>query len=324
MTFFKRAIDLAQLDLKGAALRRLAAALALLVIACTFVTAQSEFESRPIREVAVVFDGADRNAVANEQFRSIARDALGTTYSAVRIRDAIEKLYSTRRIDSITVEAAASGENAVDLRFLIKRKTQAQRVNVEIVGDADVGVTEQELLFRLNILEPGTPITEQTLRNNASIILEYLRDRGFFRSEVTHTQRPLDFPNEVGVTFRVSPGEQARVGVFDIRIAGYDNAKLLGEVKLQPGERYSLERLNADVQRVRETLRDDNYLAPQINDARPVYDHERNVINIELTGSKGPTVEVEIDAERDRVGGRTQRRILPVISEGTLDTFLWT
>ena len=50
-------------------------------------------------------------------------------------------------------------------------------------------VTEQELMFKLNLLDPGTPITDQTPQNNANVILEYLRDRGYYNAEVTYLRR---------------------------------------------------------------------------------------------------------------------------------------
>jgi outer membrane protein insertion porin family len=285
---------------------------------CISVFSQNGFEDREIADVAITFEGIDRNIAANEQFRLIALEALGRTYSAVRVRDAIEQLYGTKRIATISVEATPVGENRVNIRFLVKRRTQAQRVSVEIIGE-DSDVTEQELLLKLNLLEPGTAITEQTLRNNANLILEYLRERGFFKAEVTHSQQPLDNANDVAVTFRVTPNAQARVGSFNINIEGFDNTKFADKIKLKPGEPYSRQALNEDVERIREVLREENFLAPALNEPRPQYDDVRNIIDIELTGKKGPIVEVTVEAARDEVGSRTQNRLLPVKREGTLD-----
>jgi len=287
---------------------------------------QSEYENRGIADVSVTFEGADRNVSVNEQFRLIARDAVGTAYSAVKIREAIEQLYRTNRVASVSVESAPAGENRLNLRFIIRRKTQAQTVNIEIVkGEEDIKVTEQELLFKLNLLEPGTAITEQTLRNNANLILEYLRERGFFKAEVTYTQKALDNPTEVAVTFRVTPNAPAKVSIFNINIEGFDRAKFADKLKLKPGEPYSRELLTQDVEKVREILREEGFLAPFLNEPRPVYESEKNIINIELAGTKGPTVEVSVEAENEQgekgqgVGEGTQTRLLPVKREGTLD-----
>ena len=280
---------------------------------------QAQYEEKTISEVVVTFEGIDKNATANETFRIIARDALGPTYSAIKVREAIEKLYDTKEVASVIVEVSETPNGWLRVRFIVRRKTQAQRVTIQLPEDDESKVTEQELLFRLNILDPGTAITEQTLQNNADLILEYLRDRGFFKAEVTYSQRPLDSETEVGVTFRVDPRAQATVSTFNINIVGFDNAKLIDKVKLQPGKPFSRERLTADIDIVRGLLRDEDFLAPTLEEPRVVYDSEKNMVAISLSGKVGPTVEVEVEAEHDRVGNRTQKKLLPVKREGTLD-----
>ncbi|MGI8410744.1 MAG: POTRA domain-containing protein [Pyrinomonadaceae bacterium] len=322
---FKRRISPKFFDPYWLASSRLLILCAFLPVFCISVLSQSEYENREVANVTVTFEGADRNVSVSEQFRLIAREAVGSKYSAVKIRDAIQQLYRTNRIATISVEALPSGENRVIVRFIIKRKTQAQTVNIEIIGGDDTKVTEQELLFKLNLLEAGTAITEQTLRNSATLIQEYLRERGFFRAEVSYSQTPLDNPTEVAVTFRVTPNAPATVGTFNINIEGFDKAKFAGELKLEPGKPYSRELLTQDVEKVREILRKDGFLAPFLNEPRPVYDSEKNIINIELGGTKGPTVEVSVEAkgergeESDGVGEGTQNRLFPVRREGTLD-----
>ena len=281
--------------------------------------AQSQFEDKPIGEVYVTFEGADKNVTANETFRLMAESALGPDYSSVKVRDAIEKLYASREVAAVSVEASLNAAGAVVVRFIVKRITQAQRVTIELPEDDKSNITEQELLFRLNLLDTGTAITDQTLQQNADLILEFLRDRGFFKAEVTYTQRPLESETEVGVTFRVTPGAQALVESFTINVEGFDNARLLDEVNLHAGEKFSREALTGDVEKVRKILRENDYLAPSLDEPRVVYISERNTVAITLNGKVGPVVEVVIDAERDRVGNRTQARLLPIKREGTLD-----
>ncbi len=283
------------------------------------VSGQNQFEDKPIGEVTVTFEGTDRNVSANETYRILARDAVGADYSAIKVREAIEKLYDTKEIAAVTVEANELANGGVAVRFIIRRKTQAQRVTVELPEDDESKITEQELLFRLNLLDPGTAITENTLQNNADLILEYLRDRGFFKAEVTYSQRPLESETEVGVTFRVSPNAQATVQAFNINIEGFDSAKLLEKIKLKPGEPFTRERLAADIEIIRGLLRSEDYLAPTLDEPRVIYEGEKNTVTISLAGKVGPIVEVDVVAERDRVGNRTQKRLLPVKREGTLD-----
>jgi outer membrane protein insertion porin family len=117
----------------------------------------------------------------------------------------------------------------------------------------------------------------------------------------------------------VIPGEQATVDAFNLNVVGFDNVKLLDELTLNPGKPFTREALQADIEKIRKILRESDYLAPTLDEPRVVFNSEKNTITITVNGKVGPVVEIEIDAERDRVGSRTQNRILPVKREGTLD-----
>ncbi len=281
--------------------------------------AQNKYENRPIGKIEINFGESDSNAPLMEEYRLTARETVGPTYSSPRIRDAIEALYKTKKIETITVAASLEPGGNVDLVFNIKRKTQAQKVSIvlgETVGDR---VTEQELLFKLNFLTPGTAITEQTLRNNADEILDYLRESGFYRSEVTYERRPLQNPADVGVTFKVTPGVQAKVSDFVVKIEGYDKPLPPRLLKLRPGEKYSRDRLVSDVAKVRNLLKKDNFFAPQLEDPKITYDSDNNTIAILLDGKVGPKVEVLVESPKSKPGSGTLNTLLPVKREGTLD-----
>jgi len=289
---------------------------------CVFsisANAQIQFEGRSIQDVTVSFEGADKNLAAGEQLRIIARDAVGAQYSTVKVRDAIERLHNTNEIASAAVEATPVGDNGVSLRFIIKRKTRAQRVTIKLPDGASNGVSEQELLVKLDILEPGKAATDAELSKNADLILEYLRERGYFKAEVEFARQPLESDTEVTVVFTVTPNLPATVEKFDINIAGFDTTKVASKIKLKAGERYSREALSADVERIRTALRDEEFLAPQLEDPRVVYDGEKNVIALTLTGKSGPVVAVTVEAKDEKVGSATRARLLPVIREGTVD-----
>ncbi len=294
----------------------------LLLLFSLVVFPQNNFEDRPISNIIITFEGTDRSTSDANEFKVIADNALGANYSAVRVRDAIAALYATDRIVSITVEAAETAEtaqNGVEIRFIIKRKTRVERVNIvvaEAVGDE---VTEQQILLRLNLLSPGMAVTEQTLRNNADLILDYLRDRGFFNAEVTYKTQAVRIETEVIVTFQVNPNTQARVEKFDIQIEGFDRTKLPKKLELDPGELFSREKLRRDAEKVREALRDESFLAPDLGEPRVIYDNAKNAISIEISGRVGGKVNVKVEAEDEKVGEGTQRRLLPIVREGTLD-----
>ncbi len=291
---------------------------------CFAVTifSQSKYEDRSIQNIGIAFEGADRSTASAAQFQLILRNALGDKYSAVKLRDALDALYRTEDVVSASVEANENGKTGVDLRFFIKRKTRAEKILI-VIGETDgKKVTEQELLLRLNLLNPGAAVTEQTLEANADLILEYLRDRGYFNAKVTFSQAPQRIETEVAVTFNVVPGTQAKIEKFNINIAGFDAAKLADVAKkldLKPGETYSKQDLNADVERIKQALRKEDFLAPELEEPRVVYDGDKNTISVMLDGKVGAKVDVKVETERGKIGNKTQTKLLPVKREGTVD-----
>ncbi|MGE3465862.1 MAG: POTRA domain-containing protein, partial [Pyrinomonadaceae bacterium] len=287
---------------------------------CTgVISAQTRYEKQRIAKIDISLGTSGANSQLIEEYRLIATNAVGATYSTARIRDALIALYDTKLIDTITVVAGLDAAGDVELVFNIKRKTQAARINIEIGPSEGDDVTEEDLLFKLNLVTPGTAITEQNLQENANQILDYLRERGFYQSRVMYEQRPLANANEVGVTFNVTPATQARVDDLRINIEGYD--KPIGEraLELREGEVFSRERLTASVEKIREILREADFLAPELDDPRVIYDGDTNTISVRISGKVGPAVSVVVDSAGEKVSQGTQRRLLPIKREGTLD-----
>src|SRR5947209_2382166 len=79
--------------------------------------AQSQFEKKPITNITVTLAGGTQTDTQSiEEYRLIAREAVGDVYSTTKIRDAIEALYNTKRVDTVTVNATPSA-TGVDLNF---------------------------------------------------------------------------------------------------------------------------------------------------------------------------------------------------------------
>jgi outer membrane protein insertion porin family len=279
---------------------------------------QAEFDGSRIESIDIVIDGTPQNTGVGETYLRIVRENLGETYVAARIRDAIEQLYQLGDVQTVEVSAVRKGASGVGLTFAVKRKAKAKRVTIHIDESTDSGITEQELLFRLNLLDPGAVVSEGTLDANSTAIQEYLRDRGFLRARVTYQQEQVS-PNEIAVTYNVAPGEPARIEVLNIAIEGFDTAKVAKDLKLQPGEVYTREKLTGDTERVRNALIKEGFLAPTLTAPEPIYDSDKNTISINFIGKAGPKVDVLVETDRKKLGESTRSRLLPIVREGTLD-----
>ena len=296
-----------------------AAACVLAFALTTTSLAQNKYEKRPIGKIDISFGETDSNAQLLEEYRLTVREQAGSIYSTPRIRDAIEALYKTKKIETITVSASLDAAGNVDLLFHIKRKAQAQKISIIVGKTVGDRITEQDLLFKLNLLTPGSAVTEQTLRNNTDDILTYLREKGFYRSEVTYERRPLQNQADVGVIFKVTPNEQATVSDFTVNIEGYNKPIPPRLLKLRKGKGYSREQMLSDVAKVRNLLKNDRFLAPQLDDPRTTYDGDTNTILIVLAGKVGPMVDVVIESKNKTITSGSQISLLPIKREGTLD-----
>lgn len=292
--------------------------LLVLLFFCLTSFSQNKYEDRKISNISIVFEGTDRDVSAAEQFRLIVQGALSERYSAVKIREALDALYQSQKIVTAQVEATAIGED-VNLRFIIKRKTQAERVLFKIGAIQGEPITEEELLLKLNLINSGAMITEQTLRNNADLIQIYLREKGYYKANVDYTPQPLTSAPKVTVTFQVTPNTQSRVENFAIDIKGFDDSKIRKLLKLQNGAPYSREALVADTEKIRKEILKQGFLAPRLQEPKVTFDDEKNAIEIDLKGEIGAKVAINVEVEEEKVSERTQELLFPIKREGTLD-----
>src|SRR6201990_349797 len=163
--------------------------------------AHDKYDQSLIRNVTVSFEETGEDKTTEAQFTTLLRSVLGDRYSLVKVREALESLYNTDKIVSAKVEATDVPPESVDLRFIIKRKVQAERVDVNVTDPLGETITEQELLLRVNLLAPGNSVTDASLKANADLIQTYLRDKGYYNAEVTYRTRPGDRGATVVVTF---------------------------------------------------------------------------------------------------------------------------
>ncbi|HZH31731.1 MAG TPA: POTRA domain-containing protein [Pyrinomonadaceae bacterium] len=286
----------------------------------------SRYEGRTVASVEVVYEGAARNPTGEGELRRLLTVAPNTPFSAVRVRESLQALFDSGRVENARVEAtearAGAGAGGADvpmaLRFLVRPQVRVTDVRLDLAGVAPgAPVTADELRARLNLLDPGARVSDQSLRAGADAIQVYLRDRGFFRADVTFT-RELDAAGTGAVVaYTVNPGEQARVEAFNIQINGFDPAKVRPELRLAPGAPFTRTALGEDVGRIRRAIMEQGFLAPQLGEAQTVIDSARNTISVSLAGGIGPRVNVEVTGFE--VGEKKREELLPVKREGSID-----
>ncbi len=303
--------------------------------ACAVVSraqAVGDYEGRTVASVEIVIEGSPPDDAAVASLRSLLAIAQGAEYRAVLARRSLESLFNSGLVSNARVEitevanavvpgGAAGAGLPIRVRFVVRRQARISSVKFD-VGTLPPGtpIAEDEMRARLNMMEPGSRLSEQVLRRNADEIQVYLRDRGFFRATVEYATQsdPADPTGTRSiVTYRINPGEQARVQFFNIKINGFDDATVRPTLKLQQSAPFTRAALGEDLNKIRQAIIAQGRLAPQLNDPKVTLNEAGNGVTIDLTGGVGPHVDVEV--KNYELSQKTQRALLPVTREGNID-----
>jgi outer membrane protein insertion porin family len=280
----------------------------------------AEYEGRMISSVEITFEGSPSDPAAEAEFLSIVRVVPNSEFSAVAVRDSLQALFDSERVANARVEviAGSTDKNApIRLRFVIQRQVQIGDVKFELTQPTGTPVSEDELRARVNLTQPGTRLSRQILLHNSDELQVFLRDRGYFNAVVEPREQLDASGTRATVTYRIVPGEQARVDAFNININGFNATVVRPTLTLQPGAPFTREALGTDTKLVSQALIDQGYLSPLLDDPRVERDADKNTITITLTGSVGPKVTVLVP--NYELNEKAARDLLPVKREGNID-----
>ncbi len=283
-----------------------------------------DYEHRPVTSVEVVLEGTPADAAAVAEFQTLLRIKAGADYTAVAARQSLQDLFASDRIANARIEITetqpGTAGSSVRVRFVVQRQLVIAGVTVNVGVPSGVPLATDEIRARLNLLEPGRRLSLLSIERNADEIQAYLRDRGYFNATVEHTEVP-DPADATGtrrrVIYNVTPGQPAHVATFDIG-KDLDIETVKPTLKLQPGALFTRDVLGEDVNRIRQALLAKGYLSPTLNDPRVERNPETNDIKIEVTGNRGPLVNIAF-SKNYPLSEKKQRELLPLKREGNLD-----
>ena len=279
-----------------------------------------DYEGRQVTSVELVIEGSTSTPAAQADFLALLRVAPNTPFSAVHVRDSLQALFDSGRVANARVEVIEEGTartSPVKLRFVVQRQVQVGDVRIELGPVTGSPISTDELRGRISFAQSGNRLTKQLILRNADEIQTYLRDRGYFNASVEPVEQLGPRGLRATVTYKVTPGEQAKVEAFTIQIAGFDASTVQTSLALQPSVPFTRDALGDDVKRVRDALINLGFLAPVLDDARVERDAEKNTVRILLKGAVGPKVTVTVI--NYEMNEKSQRDLLPVKREGNVD-----
>lgn len=282
------------------------------------VRAQAEFERLPVARVEIAFEDGEEDPVSSEWFRGVVVQEVGAVYSTVRLRNGLQALFDTKRIERASVEARLDG-GSVAITFKIKRKQIVRRVSVQLGRMTGRQVSQDAVLVRLNLLTPGSSVTEQTIKSNIDSVLAFFFDNGYYNAKASAERRLLRSGTDVEIVLRVEPGEQAKVSAFKVAIAGLDDDKLSKIPTLKAGAYYSREAMMQDFERIRKRLLEKNLYGARLQEPETTLDRDSNTVEIEVRGTAGPPIDLSVEIAGRKAGDEDLVKLLPIRREGTLD-----
>jgi len=302
----------------------------ILILLAFFVAANGasnfeQYEGRQISSIEITFEGSPADPAAEAEFLSIVKIVPNSEFSAVGTRKALQDLFDSERVANARVEVFESGAGGpngsnrgpIRLRFVIQRQVQIGDLKFILTPPAGTPISEDELRARVNLTQPGTRLTKQIIIRNTDELLVYLRDRGYFNASVEPLEQLDASGTRATITYRIIPGDQARVSAFNIDIPGLNLAAVRASLQLQSGAPFTRDALGEDIKRTRQALIDQGYLSPLLDEPKVVRDPERNTITIDLVGKVGPHVSVKVPEYP--MSEKTATEMLPVKREGNID-----
>ncbi len=176
--------------------------------------------------------------------------------------------------------------------------------------------------------EPYSPGRVQEAESN---LLDFFHQTGYFRATI-EPELQTDARNRiVNVTFDIKLRKRAKFGTILITgipksqtqrladsLTGF-RARLKGAY-LKPGKTYSLKRLQNAITYLQGQLGKQHYLEGSVRMVSAKYDPATNRADVTLHVVQGPKVEIKIAGAH--VWGRTQKKLIPMYQENTVDSDL--
>jgi len=172
------------------------------------------------------------------------------------------------------------------------------------------------------------PYTEGRVEQAESNLLDFFHQIGYFSATVEPALHEDAARGVVNVEFLVKPGRHAKFGKITIEgVSQAQQQRLRSSVSsiwarihgayLKPGKSYSEKRLQNAMKYMQSRMAKQHYLAARIDLVSAKYNPRSNRADLLFHVTQGPQIEVKIIGAH--VWGRTQKKLIPIYQENTVD-----
>jgi outer membrane protein insertion porin family len=172
------------------------------------------------------------------------------------------------------------------------------------------------------------PYTAGRVEEAESNLLDFFHQTGYFRATVEPELQTDSARGIVNVLFLIRPGRRSKFG--EISIDGLDAAQTrrmqhslrslrarLRAAYIKPGKTYSLKRLQNAIKFLQARLGSQHYLAARIQLISSKYNAQTNRADVRFHITQGPRINIQVAGAH--IWGRTQKKLIPIYQENTVD-----
>lgn len=262
------------------------------------------------------------NRITLDTVKSYLPVRVGETVDAAKTADIIRTLYKTGFFSN--VDLAEQGDT-----LIIKVTERATIGSINISGNKQI--TKKQLLDALKTagFDEGQPYDDAVIHGLKEALMQQYYSLGYHNASVDARVTQLE-RNRVGVDIKIDEGGVAKVK--EIKIFGnnvFSSRQLIRKMSLSTGsllsfitdsDKYSREKLDADLEALRSFYLDNGYLQFKVDDAKATMTKDKKSVYINIYVTEGPLYKISgWDLQGNLLGKGDEIRKLITIKSG--DTF---
>src|SRR6185312_14551438 len=244
-------------------------------------------------------------------------------YSQAKVDETVAALKKSGGVKDVGVEVTPSAQG-VTVVFILK---PAYYFGVYTFPKAEK-VFSYTRLLEISGYTKQEPFTQDKVEAAESNLLEFFHRTGFFMATVEPKMQTDEANRVVNVEYVINLKRRAKFGnVILAGVSEQETKKLNDSLRsirarikgayIKPGKTYSLKRLTAATALLQQKLGSQHYLAARVKLVSTLYNPETNRTDIKYDITKGPKIQIKLAGAH--VWGRTQKKLIPMYQENTVD-----
>jgi outer membrane protein insertion porin family len=260
------------------------------------------------------------------KLRTLITQPINGPYAQDKVDETVAALKKAGQFKEVEVQVSPAAEGLYVV-FVLK---PAYYFGIFTFPKAEKTFSYTRLLQTANYSKQE-PYTQEKVEEAESNLLEFFHRSGYFMATVEPKLQPDQAHGVVDVAYDINLKRHAKFGNVIIRGVSPEQTKLLaGSLRsirarikgsyLKPGKAYSLKKLSAATAFLQQQLGKQNYLAGRVKLVSTIYNPESNRADITFDVTQGPRIEIKLAGAH--IWGRTQKKLIPMYQENSVDADL--